>query len=226
MADSGGNGSTSVSSGFEGGAEASGESVEGTIETAESAENELYANESEQELYTSVEHQNTAEQELTEHAHDSYELTPEQVDALTTEKGKAVFWSGLGENGSDIAQSIAEQSDCTTLEKTLAEKNIDLPEFDPTDQQTVDAWRTVSKTYAEKASGDVRVVLGEEVRADSTFTTIEYPTLMENENVTKITAVNPNDNSEVVLADKSHPDSNKTMVTYTADNGKNYIRFE
>lgn len=225
MSGTGGNEGAAVNSSFDGG-EAYAKSAESNAETEESAEKELYADASEQELYTNSEHPNEAEQELIENSHESYELTPEQIDALTTQEGKSVFWSGLGEKGAEIAQTIAEQRGCTTLEKTLAEKSVDLPEFDPTDTRTVEAWRTVSKTYAQKASGDVRVVLGDSIRADSTFATIEYPTLIENEKVTRITAVNPKDNSEVVLADKSRPGNNKKMVSYTADGGETYVKFE
>jgi hypothetical protein len=51
----------------------------------------------------------------------------------------------------------------------------------------------------ERASGEVKVILGKQLRPESVWETVELPTLLNNSNVTKITAVDPHDLSEEII---------------------------
>lgn len=54
------------------------------------------------------------------------------------------------------------------------------------DPATKATWRNVSRNLAEMASGDVRAVLGD-VRPDSVWNEIEFPSLVRNPNIRSIT---------------------------------------
>ncbi len=118
-------------------------------------------------------------------------------DDLATRPGEATFWSGrsttadgrtLGSGG--VASDFAHDTHRTTLENTLNERGITMPEYDPDVPDSVTAWNDVSSAYAEGASGDVTVVLGESVRPDSIWESKEFPRLQANPNVTSVTSVN------------------------------------
>ena len=86
------------------------------------------------------------------------------------------------------AREIATNNGGTTLEALLDSKSITLPEFS---EQTIEIWEQVSKEYAEKATGEVKVILGDNVSSTGVWNRIELPALKNNPNVTKIIAINP-----------------------------------
>ena len=135
-------------------------------------------------------------------------------DSLATEPNTAYFWSGLGPNGADIAQAIAQANGGTTLEM-LMNKNHDafitagfdydkdLGGFYFSPENAKD-WESISAAYAEQATGEVHAVLGENVRENSVWNNKELPTLVENGKVNKIVSVDPSTgNDQFVLLDKS-----------------------
>ncbi len=135
-------------------------------------------------------------------------------DAFRPEKDRAYFWSGLGPNGQDIAAEIANENKGTTLEMLMEAHKDDLLkagfEYDPSinrfvfSPENIDDWRAVSNAFAEQASGEVHVVLGNDVRDSSVWNTKEFPTLTENDAVSKVASVDPVTKQEKdVLLDKS-----------------------
>ena len=65
-------------------------------------------------------------------------------------------------------------------------------------------WQSVSQAYAEQASGDVHVVLGDNVRESSVWNTKELPTLEKNEGVNKVISVDSSTGKEKdVLLDRN-----------------------
>ena len=103
---------------------------------------------------------------------------------LRTERSKAFFWSGRtdGVGGADIAAHIAGEKDGVTLESTIAKKKIVLPEWDFDDPSSMEAWSLASEAYAEQVSGEIRAVIGAELRPGNIWENIELPRLMENLN--------------------------------------------
>ena len=55
----------------------------------------------------------------------------------------------------------------------------------------MEAWSLASEAYAEQVSGEIRAVIGAELRPGNIWENIELPRLMENLNVTKITIIDP-----------------------------------
>lgn len=51
-------------------------------------------------------------------------------------------------------------------------------------------WEDVSASYANQASGEIRAVLGTELRPGNVWENVELPRLKNNVNVTKITVIN------------------------------------
>ena len=52
-------------------------------------------------------------------------------------------------------------------------------------------WSQVSKEYAEKVSGEVKAVIGKDLRPNNIWESFELPALKNNINVTKITIIDP-----------------------------------
>ena len=135
-------------------------------------------------------------------------------DCFATEPNSAYFWSGLGENGQDIAAQVAYENGGTTLEM-LMDKNKDelISAGFPYDEDlggfyfskdNAQDWQAISQAYAEQASGDVHAVLGDTVREGSVWNTKELPALEKNENVDKVISVDPSTGKEKdVLLDKN-----------------------
>lgn len=86
-----------------------------------------------------------------------------------------------------------------TLETTIDSQGITMPQWDPSNSSCVSMWNNASTAYAQQASGDVYVILGNNVRPNSIWNTCEYPTLINNPNVTSIIAINPETLEESVL---------------------------
>jgi RHS repeat-associated protein len=112
---------------------------------------------------------------------------------VSTSKNTAFFWSGRtdGVGGQDIAREIAESRGGTTLEKLLEERKIKMPEWDKSNPVSVKAWEDISAAYAENVSGDVRAVVGKELRPGNIWEGKELNALMNNPNVTSITKIDP-----------------------------------
>jgi hypothetical protein len=56
----------------------------------------------------------------------------------------------------------------------------------------MEAWDLASGAYAEQVSGEVRAVVGAELRPGNIWVNVELPRLIDNPNVTKITTVDRN----------------------------------
>jgi hypothetical protein len=121
------------------------------------------------------------------------------VAAFVTLRDTAVFWSGLGPHGEDIAAEFAAKTGRTTLEQLVEARGLRLPRFNPSDPATVRAWEDASRAFAQGARGTVRVVLGDSVKPSSVWTTVERPTLEANPNVTRIIRVDPETGRETLL---------------------------
>ncbi|SNR73994.1 ADP-ribosyl cyclase, partial [Humidesulfovibrio mexicanus] len=115
---------------------------------------------------------------------------------LATKTDEAVFWSGLGEKGEQIAAQYAIKNGGKTLENVA--KGI-MPDYVPSDLSVQQIWKEASKAFAENAKGDVKVILGDSVRPESIWNTVELPTLKANKNVTRIIRIDPKTQAEVVI---------------------------
>jgi murein DD-endopeptidase MepM/ murein hydrolase activator NlpD len=138
-----------------------------------------------------------------------------------TNPNTAYFWSGLGSKGKYIAESIARQNNGTTLEmlmETHKDKLIEAGfEYDESldrfvfGEENAGDWRLISKAYADHASGDVRTVLGEQVREGSVWNQRELPALKENSDVNSIILVDPQTGSDkgILLSKSGSTESNE-----------------
>ncbi|UII79690.1 hypothetical protein [Flagellimonas sp. CMM7] len=106
---------------------------------------------------------------------------------------KSFFWSGKtnGVGGATRALEIAKSKGGTTLEGLIDSKKIELPNWDLSNPQSLEAWKEVSKIYAEQASGEVRAIIGKDLRTGSVWEVIELPALKANKKVTKIITIDP-----------------------------------
>ena len=80
----------------------------------------------------------------------------------------------------------------------MEERGVALPEYDPADAASVEAWDNASREMAQNASGTVRAVLGN-ASSSSTWARIELPTLEANPSVTRILRINPSTGAETVI---------------------------
>lgn len=81
----------------------------------------------------------------------------------------------------------------------MERRGIDMPEWDPDNAEVVDTWSRASAVYADGASGEVRAVIGDELRPGNVWETAELPALIDNPNVTQITRIDPVTGQEVVI---------------------------
>jgi hypothetical protein len=105
--------------------------------------------------------------------------------------------------GQHRAAEIAQAMGGTTLEMLNRDRGLSLPEYDGTDQTTIDAWEKASARFAAGASGTVRAVLGENLRDGNIWESHELPALMQNERVTRIITIDPATLKETMLFDRS-----------------------
>ncbi|MCR2762628.1 hypothetical protein NQ152_03805 [Microbacterium sp. zg.B48] len=124
----------------------------------------------------------------------------DELRALTrTDPDTAFYWSGrdangvgVGPGGSGIAENIATGSGGRTLEQTLAANGVDpLPVWNQKDPESVRFWEDASAAFAENASGQVRAVVGSDLRPGNIWQTVEIPRLVDNPNVTSISQLDP-----------------------------------
>ena len=121
---------------------------------------------------------------------------------LKTDANKSYFWSGRTSDGvgvMDIAEEIAGGRGGTTLEGILAKYKIVMPEFNDKIPSVVKLWEDISALYANQVSGEVRAVLGKNLRPGNIWETIELIRLKQNPNVTKIFTVDPESKIETLL---------------------------
>lgn len=131
---------------------------------------------------------------------DIKEITPK----LATKPNTAFFWSGRtdGIGGADIAEGIARNRGGVTLESTIKDKNIDMPEWDFDNPQSIKAWEDVSAAYAKQVTGEIRAVVGKELRAGNIWENVELPRLISNDKVTKIKTIDPCNQTEKIIFEK------------------------
>ncbi|AUX91846.1 PAAR domain-containing protein [Mixta gaviniae] len=120
---------------------------------------------------------------------------------LATEPDTAFFWSGRtdGIGGADVAESIAKSRNGVTLESIIKDKHIDIPEWDFDNPQSIKAWEDVSASYAKQVSGEIGAVVGQSLREGNLWENVELPRLIGNENVTKITIIDPATHAEKII---------------------------
>jgi hypothetical protein len=152
-------------------------------------------------------------------------ITDEIKQALITGEDKAYFWSGLGKDGANITKDTAIKKGCTTLENQIEVNNIKMPEWSFLDKNAQQAWRDVSDCYAQNCSGNINVVLGDKVGANSVFISTEVDALKANVNVKSITAINPLTNEIILIYDRLNPENNATIMKYIGEDGAELVKF-
>ncbi|HFR3703016.1 TPA: hypothetical protein ACHVE0_002035 [Streptococcus suis] len=107
-------------------------------------------------------------------------------DRLGTKPDTAFFLSGRtdGIGGMDVAKDIAKSRGGFTLESTIDDANVIMPEWDFNKPTSIDAWEEASNIYAEQVSRKIRAVVGNELRPGNIWENIELPRLKANPNVT------------------------------------------
>ena len=123
---------------------------------------------------------------------------------LKTDPDTAFFWSGQTDSigGMDVAKKIAKNKGGVTLESTIDNTNIVMPEWDFNAPSSVTAWEEASNVYAEQVSGEIRAVVGSELRPGNIWENIELPRLKANPNVTKITTIDPKTGVEKIIFER------------------------
>lgn len=123
---------------------------------------------------------------------------------LKTDPDTAFFCSGRtdGVGGADIAANVAKGKGGTTLESTIANKNIKMPKWDFNNPSSMEAWDLASGAYAEQVSGQVRAVVGSELRPGNIWENVELPRLKSNPNVTQITTIDPKTGIEKIIFER------------------------
>ena len=123
---------------------------------------------------------------------------------LKTYPDTAFFWSGRtdGIGGMDVAKKIAKNKGGVTLESTIDDTNIVMPEWDFNTPSSVTAWEEASNVYAEQVSGEIRAVVGSELRPGNIWENIELPRLKANPNVTKVTTIDPKTGVEKIIFER------------------------
>jgi hypothetical protein len=123
---------------------------------------------------------------------------------LKTEPNTAFFWSGKtnGVGGAEKAAEIATSQGGTTLESMIAEKKISMPEWDINNPSSIKAWEDVSAEYAKQVVGEVKAVVGKDLRKGNIWENVELPRLKDNPKVTKVTTVDPETGLETVIFER------------------------
>lgn len=121
---------------------------------------------------------------------------------LKLDANKAYFWSGRtskGEGVMNMALNIAQANGGSTLEGLLDKFKIAMPEWNANIPSVVKLWEDVSALFANQVSGEVRAVLGKNLRPGNIWESIELPRLKKNPNVTKIYTIDPETNIEILI---------------------------
>lgn len=157
-------------------------------------------------------------------------ISAEIYEKLKTERDTAYFWSGchkmdeLGNvvsNGDVVAIDIAKSKNGVTLESTIRDREIELPAWDFDNPDSIKAWEEASSAYAEQVSGDVKAVIGENLRDGNIWENIELPRLMENPNVTSITTISSETMEENAIFNRDEEGNVGVVINDTLEkNGK------
>ena len=156
-------------------------------------------------IMTQAKNLQTAQALLNEKASGAGEFNINEIrPKLKTDPDTAFFWSGRtdGVGGADIAANVAKGKGGTTLESTIANKNIKMPEWDFNNPSSMEAWDLASGAYAEQVSGQVRAVVGSELRPGNIWENVELPRLKSNPNVTQITTIDPKTGIEKIIFER------------------------
>lgn len=110
---------------------------------------------------------------------------------FVTAPNTAYYWSGMyPRKGDQVAGEIAGGRGGTTLEMLIDSRGIQMPEWDADNPASVQTWTRVSEAYASGASGEVRAVLGDNLRDNAVWWS-ELERLKENDAITRIIRVHP-----------------------------------
>ncbi|WP_413511568.1 hypothetical protein [Myroides odoratus] len=125
------------------------------------------------------------------------QITPK----LKTVPNEAFFWSGKtdGIGGELVALDISKSKKGITLEGLIKRNNIAIPMWDLTNAKTIKIWELVSKEYAREVSGEIRAVVGRQLRKNNIWESFEFPALKEKLNVTKISIIDPKTKIERII---------------------------
>jgi len=120
---------------------------------------------------------------------------------LKTDKHQATFWSGRrGSQSTQVAaEAHAQGRNGKTLETALQQGGAKMPPWTPGNKKVESKWKQASKIFAKKAKGDVHAHIGETVRPNGVYDTLEKPALMKNKKVTSITE-HKHDGSQNVIS--------------------------
>jgi RHS repeat-associated protein len=123
------------------------------------------------------------------------------ADDVSTAPNTAYFWSGRtnGVSSGSVVQGIAGANGGTSLEMLLDKRGITMPPWDEHNPASVAKWKEVSENYARGCSGEVKAVVGQDMRPGNVWETKELPALKANPNVTKITQIDPSTRAETVI---------------------------
>lgn len=115
------------------------------------------------------------------------------TDLVRTKPGEAFFWSGRtnGIGGELIAKDIARSEQGTTMEMLIEKHEIKMPAWDPANPVHTREWGKISEAYAQGSSGQVRGVIGAELRPGNIWEGYEKGALKTNPNVTEIVTIDP-----------------------------------
>ena len=127
--------------------------------------------------------------------------------ALISKPNEAVFFSGCSTEDADgnykspsqVAREFADSNEGVTMETLFARNEVDMPDFDRDDLDSLKSWEEASSAYAEQASGDVRVIARPPLREHNIFENVELPKLKANPNVTSVTMINPDTNERTEI---------------------------
>lgn len=75
---------------------------------------------------------------------------------------------------------IAKTNGGTTLGNLIEIKGIQMPEWNINDMTSIKAWQDISAEYAKQVSGEVRSVVGRNLRPRNIWENAQLPRLMGN----------------------------------------------
>lgn len=102
----------------------------------------------------------------------------------------------------DDAARIAKSKGGNTLETMIEAKGIQMPEWDINNPASIKAWEDVSAAYANQVSGEVKAVIGSQLREGNIWENVELPRLKANPNVTKIITIDPVTMIETIIFER------------------------
>lgn len=139
-----------------------------------------------------------------------YPLPPPEL--LTPPPDGSFFWSGRTSEGVGIGPSSAGGNGSadlhaashsgTTLEGLLDRNGVSPPKWSFDDPAADEWWSKVSETYAANTRGEVRAVIGPDLRPGNVWQTVELPRLMNNPNVTRIVIIDPETGAQSIIFER------------------------